>query len=190
MWIRMVSRVCRAIWRSGRTSPLSVAVPAGRHELVLLDMATSVIALGRIAEFKAAGRRLPPGAAVTADGEPTTDRALAALPLPVGGAKGSGMSVVFELLASGLAANPILGSDGPTLEEVDAAPFPLLVLAGERDSVLSPATVRRAGEVLGHARVEIVPGAPHSMYWETPSLFNDAVSRFLAGVTAAGVTRG
>jgi pimeloyl-ACP methyl ester carboxylesterase len=82
-----------------------------------------------------------------------------------------------------------LGSDGPTLEEVDAAPFPLLLLAGERDSVLSPATVRRAGEILGHARVEIVPGAPHSMYWETPSLFSDAVGRFLADVTAAGVTR-
>jgi len=79
-----------------------------------------------------------------------------------------------------------LGSDGPTAGELDAAPFPLLLLAGERDSVLSPATVRRAGEILSHARVEIVPGAPHSMYWETPSLFNDAVSRFLADVSAAG----
>jgi pimeloyl-ACP methyl ester carboxylesterase len=78
-----------------------------------------------------------------------------------------------------------LGCDGP-FTELDAAPFPLLLLAGERDSVLSPATVRRAGEILGHARVEIVPGAPHSIYWETPSLFNDAVSRFLADVTAAG----
>jgi pimeloyl-ACP methyl ester carboxylesterase len=83
-----------------------------------------------------------------------------------------------------------LGSDGPTLEELDAAPFPVLLLAGERDSVLSPATVRRAGEILAHARVEIVPGAPHSMYWETPSLFNGALRRFLTDVTAAGLTRG
>jgi LDH2 family malate/lactate/ureidoglycolate dehydrogenase len=90
------------------TSPLSVAVPAGRHELVLLDMATSVVALGRLAELKAAGTELPPGVAATADGEPTTDPAVAALPLPVGGAKGSGMSLVFELLASGLVANPIV----------------------------------------------------------------------------------
>jgi hypothetical protein len=29
-----------------------------------------------------------------------------------------------------------------------------------------------------------VPGAPHSMYWETPALFNDALGRFLAEVTA------
>ena len=90
------------------TSPLSVAVPAGRHELVLLDMATAVMALGRIAQLKAAGTELPPGVAVTADGEPTTDPAQATVPLPVGGAKGAGMSLVFELLASGLVANPIV----------------------------------------------------------------------------------
>jgi len=90
------------------TSPLSVAVPAGRHELVLLDMATAVMALGRIAQLKAAGKELPPGVATTKEGEPTTDPALAAVPTPVGGAKGSGMSLVFELLASGLAANPIV----------------------------------------------------------------------------------
>jgi LDH2 family malate/lactate/ureidoglycolate dehydrogenase len=90
------------------TSPLSVAVPAGKHENVLLDMATAVIALGKIAQFKAAGTELPDGAALTAEGEPTTDPALAKIPAPVGGAKGSGMSLVFELLASGLAANPIV----------------------------------------------------------------------------------
>jgi len=90
------------------TSPLSVAVPAGRHELVLLDMATAVMALGRIAQLKAAGKELPPGVALTADGEPTTDPALAKVPSPVGGPKGSGMSLVFEMLASGLAANPIV----------------------------------------------------------------------------------
>ena len=92
------------------TSPLSVAVPAGRHELVLLDMATAVMALGRIAQLKAAGQELPPGVALTADGEPTTDPALAKVPTPVGGAKGAGMSLVFEMLASGLAANPIVPS--------------------------------------------------------------------------------
>jgi LDH2 family malate/lactate/ureidoglycolate dehydrogenase len=92
------------------TSPLSVAVPAGRHEVVLLDMATAVMALGRIAQLKAAGKELPPGVATTRQGEPTTDPALAAVPAPVGGAKGAGMSLVFEMLASGLAANPIVPS--------------------------------------------------------------------------------
>jgi pimeloyl-ACP methyl ester carboxylesterase len=78
-----------------------------------------------------------------------------------------------------------LNTDGPTVAELNAAPFPLLLLAGEEDSVLSPATVRRAGELLPGARAEIVPGAPHSMYWETPALFNDAVRRFLKEVAAA-----
>jgi pimeloyl-ACP methyl ester carboxylesterase len=75
-----------------------------------------------------------------------------------------------------------LNSDGPPLAEVAAAPFPVMLLAGERDAVLRPATVRRAGELLPRARVEIVPGAPHSMYWETPDLFNEAVRKFLAEV--------
>jgi 3-oxoadipate enol-lactonase len=78
-----------------------------------------------------------------------------------------------------------LNSDGPTVAELAAAPFPLLLLAGEKDAVLSPATARRAGELLPTARIEIVPGAPHSMYWETPTLFNDAVRRFLKEVAAA-----
>ena len=92
------------------TSPLSVAVPAGRHGTVLLDMATAVMALGRITALKTMGRELPAGVAVTEDGEPTTDPALAAVPLPVGGPKGSGMSLVFELLASGLTAHPIVAA--------------------------------------------------------------------------------
>lgn len=90
------------------TSPLSISVPAGRHSEFVLDMATATIALGKIAQYKARGESLPAGAAVTADGEPTTDPAEAKIPLPVGGAKGSGMSLAFELLASGLAGNPIV----------------------------------------------------------------------------------
>ena len=78
-----------------------------------------------------------------------------------------------------------LNTDGPTVEELASTPFPLMLLAGEKDAVLSPPTVRRAGELLPSARVEVVTGAPHSMYWETPALFNDAVGRFLIDVYAA-----
>jgi pimeloyl-ACP methyl ester carboxylesterase len=75
-----------------------------------------------------------------------------------------------------------LNSDGPALAEVGAAPFPVMLLAGEQDAVLRPGTVRRAGELLPGVRLEIVPGAPHSMYWETPEKFNEAVRKFLAEV--------
>ncbi|KHL13412.1 LDH2 family malate/lactate/ureidoglycolate dehydrogenase [Mumia flava] len=90
------------------TSPLSVAVPSAKHGIVLLDMATATIAMGRIKQHKASGTPLPEGAASTADGTPTTDPELAEMPLPLGGAKGSGMSLVFELLTSVLVGAPVL----------------------------------------------------------------------------------
>lgn len=91
------------------TSPLAISVPGtGKYPTVSLDMATAVIALGKIAQFKRQGKELPEGAAVTADGRPTTDPNEAKIPLPVGGAKGSALSLMFELLTSVLVTAPIL----------------------------------------------------------------------------------
>jgi LDH2 family malate/lactate/ureidoglycolate dehydrogenase len=90
------------------TSPLTIAVPAGRHPTALLDMATATIALGKIAQYKINGLPLPEGAALTKAGEPTTDPAEAAIPTPMAGAKGAGMSLMFELLTSVLLNNPIV----------------------------------------------------------------------------------
>ncbi|MET9384418.1 Ldh family oxidoreductase [Streptomyces sp. NPDC002928] len=98
------------------TSPLAVAVPAEDHAPLLLDMATATIALGKIRQAKASGTPLPEGAAATADGTPTTDPEQAVMPLPLGGAKGSGMSLAFELLTSVLVGAPIFAafhSDDP-----------------------------------------------------------------------------
>src|SRR3984885_10548979 len=92
------------------TSPLSISVPARPEPTVLLDMATAVIALGKITQYRNQGKELPPGVAATKDGTPTTDPELAAVPLPLGGAKGSGMSLVFELLTSVLAGNAIVSA--------------------------------------------------------------------------------
>ncbi|MFF3935610.1 Ldh family oxidoreductase [Streptomyces phaeofaciens] len=101
------------------TSPLAVAVPTAEgspHAPLLLDMATATIALGKIRQAKASGTPLPEGAAATADGTPTTDPERAVMPLPLGGAKGSGMSLAFELLTSVLVGAPIFAafhSDDP-----------------------------------------------------------------------------
>lgn len=92
------------------TSPLAIAVPAADHAPLLLDMATATIALGRIRQAKASGTPLPEGAAATEDGTPTTDPEQAVMPLPLGGAKGSGMSLAFELLTSVLVGAPIFAS--------------------------------------------------------------------------------
>ncbi|MEU8508988.1 Ldh family oxidoreductase [Streptomyces brevispora] len=98
------------------TSALAIAVPAAHRDPLLLDMATATIALGRIRQARASGTPLPEGAAATADGTPTTDPAEAVMPLPLGGAKGSGMSLAFELITSVLVGAPIFSafhSDDP-----------------------------------------------------------------------------
>jgi ureidoglycolate dehydrogenase (NAD+) len=90
------------------TSPFAVTVPAGDRAPFSLDMATAMIALGKINQYKMKGLQLPPDSAVTADGTPTTDPAEAKMPLPLGGIKGAGMSLGFELLTSVLAGVPIV----------------------------------------------------------------------------------
>jgi ureidoglycolate dehydrogenase (NAD+) len=88
------------------TSPIAIAVPNGGAAIVL-DMATSTISNGTIMQARAAGKALPPNAALTAQGEPTTDSAEAEILLPLGGPKGSGLGLMFEMLASVLAAAPL-----------------------------------------------------------------------------------
>jgi ureidoglycolate dehydrogenase (NAD+) len=101
------------------TSPLAIAVPTAPssvHAPLLLDMATATIALGKIRQARVSATALPEGAAATEDGTPTTDPEKAVMPLPLGGAKGSGMSLAFELLTSVLVGAPIFSafhSDDP-----------------------------------------------------------------------------
>ena len=88
------------------TSPIAIAVPSGDGAIVL-DMATSAISNGTILQARATGAALPPNSALTREGAPTTDPNHAEILLPLGGAKGSGLALMFELLASVLAAAPI-----------------------------------------------------------------------------------
>ena len=55
------------------TNPLSVAVPAGRHEPMNLDMATSVVARGKVVLAQKEGHEIPEGWAVDKTGAPTTN---------------------------------------------------------------------------------------------------------------------
>ena len=88
------------------TSPISIAVPGG--EPVVLDMATSIVSMGKLNQAKKAGKPIPGGWALDADGRPTTDPHAAQTPLPMGGAKGSGLSFMVECLASLIAGNALL----------------------------------------------------------------------------------
>jgi len=103
-WPNVVYHGSRAAGVS--TSPISIAVPGG--EPVVLDMATSLVSMGKLNQAKKAGKPIPEGWALDAKGNPTTDPQAAHTPLPMGGAKGSGLSFMVECLASLIASNPLL----------------------------------------------------------------------------------
>ena len=87
------------------TNPIAMSVPDGQGGLAVhFDFSTSAVALGKITMAKAAGRAIPLGWAVDAQGEPTTDpeAALLGALVSAGGYKGWGFGVLAELLAAGI----------------------------------------------------------------------------------------
>jgi LDH2 family malate/lactate/ureidoglycolate dehydrogenase len=89
------------------TNPISIAVPGG-DEPLLFDMATSAISMGKVMAARRTGAPLEPGWAADQDGVPTTDAKAAAMVLPLGGPKGSGLAVMIECMASLLSAHPLI----------------------------------------------------------------------------------
>ncbi|MFJ6080600.1 alpha/beta fold hydrolase [Streptomyces sp. NPDC092369] len=77
-----------------------------------------------------------------------------------------------------------LDTNGPSLAEIQASGVRVAFLAGEKDAVLSVKTVTRAHELLPGSHLEIVPDAPHSMYWEAPARYNAAVAHLRRTLTA------
>jgi LDH2 family malate/lactate/ureidoglycolate dehydrogenase len=93
------------------TNPIAVAVPAGVEKPIVLDMSTSLVARGKIRFAALTGKEIPPGWATDADGEPTTDakKALKGSLEPIGGPKGSGLSLIVDLLCGVLTGSCLTG---------------------------------------------------------------------------------
>lgn len=86
-------------------NPLSIAIPAGKRPPLVLDMATSTVAQGKIILAAKEGKKQIPGDwAVDPDGNPTTDPQLAlkGSMLPFGGAKGYGLALIIDILCATL----------------------------------------------------------------------------------------
>ncbi|EMA46928.1 malate/L-sulfolactate dehydrogenase [Halococcus saccharolyticus DSM 5350] len=82
------------------TNPIAVSVPSSQEFPITLDMATSVVAMGKIDHVAAEkGEQVPENWGVDDQGEPTTDPEKINALRPLGGAKGYGLGVVVELLA-------------------------------------------------------------------------------------------
>jgi LDH2 family malate/lactate/ureidoglycolate dehydrogenase len=105
------------------TSPFSAGVPAGEGPPFVLDMACSIVARGKLRYAAQRGEAIPEGLALDQQGRPTTDGAEAfqGVMLPMGGVKGSGLSLLMEVLSGvltgaafgGEVRNPFTGLDGP-----------------------------------------------------------------------------
>lgn len=84
------------------TNPFAFGWPRRNTTPYVFDFATSVAARGEIELHRRAGKELPEGWAIDADGNPTTDpeAALAGAMLPFGGHKGSAIGTMIELLGA------------------------------------------------------------------------------------------
>jgi len=118
------------------TNPLAASFPTGKGFPVKVDLATSVVARGRIIAARREGKPIPPDWAVDPDGNPTTDpeQALAGAVLTMAGARGYALAVLVEVLSgvlSGAAVGKQVGAmyRGPDQEQNVGHFFCLLDIA-------------------------------------------------------------
>lgn len=142
------------------TNPIAFAWPRRGRPPLVVDLALSEVARGRILAAAQAGDPIPEGWAVDVDGRPTTDAkaALAGTLLPSGGPKGAALALMVELLAVGLTgqslafeASSFLDAEGgpPDVGQlvvaIDAAAFAAEGLAQARLEAIASAIAADAG---------------------------------------------
>src|SRR3954447_25519954 len=107
--------------REGRflTNPVCIAIPGtASNEPILLDFATSRVALGKVRVAHNAGKPMIDGALLDHAGRPTTDPSVMyteprGVVLPFGEHKGSGLALVCELLAGAIVGSTSVTSMAP-----------------------------------------------------------------------------
>lgn len=98
------------------TNPWSISAPGGSHPPLLLDIANTGVARGKIYLAKNRHQSIPEGWALDADGKPTTDpaAAIAGIILPMAGHKGYAIGVMMDVLAGVLSGSRFLDEvNGP-----------------------------------------------------------------------------
>ncbi|HEV8693757.1 MAG TPA: Ldh family oxidoreductase, partial [Lysobacter sp.] len=94
------------------TNPWSVAAPAGRHPPLLMDMANTAVARGKIYLARQRHEPIPEGWAIDAAGRPTTDpqAAIDGIILPMAGHKGYAIAVAMDMLCGVLSGSSFLSA--------------------------------------------------------------------------------
>lgn len=105
------------------TNPIAISIPTSESHCFIADMATSVVARGKIRKAFRENMDIPVGWALDEEGQPTTDarKALEGTLLPMGGPKGASIALAVDLISgvlSGSSYGPNLKSfhelEGPT----------------------------------------------------------------------------
>jgi len=102
-------------------NPMAIAFPAREDEPLVVDMAMSATAMGKIRLAEAKGEPIPPGWATNAAGQATTSatEAIQGMLLPAAGPKGFGLAVAIDLLCGALADGAVGAAVRPLYGELD-----------------------------------------------------------------------
>ncbi len=86
------------------TNPIAVAIPTAEEAPIVLDMATTVAAYGKVKAKAQRGEMMPEGWMIDRQGQPLLDpkRSEEGFLMPIGGYKGYGLSLVVGILAGTL----------------------------------------------------------------------------------------
>jgi LDH2 family malate/lactate/ureidoglycolate dehydrogenase len=92
-------------------SPIACGAPGGKEKSFILDMAPSIAARGKIYKAYRRGEKIPKDWALDAEGNPTDDpaRALEGVMLPMGGPKGSALSIMMDVFSGVLSGSAFAG---------------------------------------------------------------------------------
>lgn len=102
------------------SNPITISIPADKHADIVLDMATSNAARGKLEIAVRNNQDIPDSWAITKDGERTTNpkEGLEGTLLPIGGPKGYGLAVIIDIL-SGLLTGASYSDNVGALFETD-----------------------------------------------------------------------
>jgi ureidoglycolate dehydrogenase (NAD+) len=93
------------------SNPIAFAVPRRNGRPYLLDFSTGVVANGKIMGAADRGEKIPVGWGLDKEGRDTTDPKAVETLLPLGGAKGAGLSFMIECMTSLLLSHPRVAPD-------------------------------------------------------------------------------
>lgn len=100
-------------------NPICFTAPCKDEDPFCLDMATSVVTFNKIKQLREEGKKAPSGVGANKHGIETTDPNEISMLLPIGGYKGYGLSMAFEILCSLLTGMPY----GPHIPKMFEAPM-------------------------------------------------------------------